>query len=264
MIGGRDYVSSIYNRATQAQRQPGSAFKLFVYQAALRQGMTPDSLILDAPVTIGAVAEEFSRCGIDAVGAAAEVDAVEIQLEDLVLAELALERERQDRFLELARDAAVVGEEDVARELLRDGRGGADAVPFEHRRADCPRKADRVHADMAAEAPVFGRDHRGSHLGGNVIVGEPGAEARAHLHQHLAVGGADADHLTEVAALGEVAVARQISRRDRDRDDQAEERKQRRISDAFHDAPEGGPTGAVVARFCHSRSGDRKLLRPRQ
>jgi penicillin-binding protein 1A len=38
MVGGRDYVSSIYNRATQAQRQPGSAFKLFVYLAALEAG----------------------------------------------------------------------------------------------------------------------------------------------------------------------------------------------------------------------------------
>ena len=38
MIGGRDYVDSLYNRATQAQRQPGSAFKLFVYLAALESG----------------------------------------------------------------------------------------------------------------------------------------------------------------------------------------------------------------------------------
>ena len=41
MVGGRDYVDSIYNRATQAERQPGSAFKLFVYLAALESGMKP-------------------------------------------------------------------------------------------------------------------------------------------------------------------------------------------------------------------------------
>ena len=52
MVGGRDYVSSIYNRATQAQRQPGSAFKLFVYLAALEAGMTPESTIVDEPVSI--------------------------------------------------------------------------------------------------------------------------------------------------------------------------------------------------------------------
>jgi penicillin-binding protein 1A len=41
MVGGLDYVSSNYNRATTAERQPGSAFKLFVYLAALEGGYTP-------------------------------------------------------------------------------------------------------------------------------------------------------------------------------------------------------------------------------
>ncbi|MEO7503642.1 MAG: transglycosylase domain-containing protein [Sphingomicrobium sp.] len=53
MVGGTSYKSSPFNRATQARRQPGSAFKLFVYLAALRAGYTPDSLIEDRPVTIG-------------------------------------------------------------------------------------------------------------------------------------------------------------------------------------------------------------------
>ena len=52
MVGGRDYVSSIYNRATQAERQPGSAFKLFVYLAALEAGMKPDTAVTDEPVEI--------------------------------------------------------------------------------------------------------------------------------------------------------------------------------------------------------------------
>jgi penicillin-binding protein 1A len=52
MVGGTDYVSSIYNRATQAVRQPGSAFKLFVYLAALESGHKPDDTIVDEPVTI--------------------------------------------------------------------------------------------------------------------------------------------------------------------------------------------------------------------
>ncbi|MEO6581202.1 MAG: PBP1A family penicillin-binding protein [Sphingomicrobium sp.] len=53
MVGGRSYKSSPFNRATQARRQPGSAFKLFVYLAALRAGWTPDSMIEDRPITIG-------------------------------------------------------------------------------------------------------------------------------------------------------------------------------------------------------------------
>lgn len=53
MIGGRSYETSPFNRATQARRQPGSTFKLFVYLAALRSGMTPDSTIDDSPIVDG-------------------------------------------------------------------------------------------------------------------------------------------------------------------------------------------------------------------
>ncbi len=52
MVGGTDYVTSIYNRATQAVRQPGSAFKLFVYLAALEYGMNTETPVTDEPVTI--------------------------------------------------------------------------------------------------------------------------------------------------------------------------------------------------------------------
>ena len=52
MVGGKDYASSAFNRAVQARRQPGSAFKLFVYLAALRSGLTPDSMVEDEPITI--------------------------------------------------------------------------------------------------------------------------------------------------------------------------------------------------------------------
>jgi penicillin-binding protein 1A len=53
MVGGKNYAESPFNRVTQARRQPGSAFKLFVYLAALRAGWTPDSIIEDRPITIG-------------------------------------------------------------------------------------------------------------------------------------------------------------------------------------------------------------------
>ncbi|MEO8619184.1 MAG: PBP1A family penicillin-binding protein [Sphingomicrobium sp.] len=52
MVGGRDYVRSIYNRATQAERQPGSAFKLFVYLTALENGMKPTDMVVDEPISI--------------------------------------------------------------------------------------------------------------------------------------------------------------------------------------------------------------------
>ncbi len=52
LVGGKDYVASIYDRATQAERQPGSAFKLFVYLTAMESGMKPTDTIVDEPVTI--------------------------------------------------------------------------------------------------------------------------------------------------------------------------------------------------------------------
>jgi penicillin-binding protein 1A len=53
MVGGRDYAESQFNRATQGERQPGSAFKPFVYLAALENGLRPDSLVDDAPIRLG-------------------------------------------------------------------------------------------------------------------------------------------------------------------------------------------------------------------
>jgi penicillin-binding protein 1A len=52
MVGGRDYQESEFNRATQAMRQPGSAFKLFVFLAALEAGMVPDDHMVDGPIQI--------------------------------------------------------------------------------------------------------------------------------------------------------------------------------------------------------------------
>nr|WP_245978730.1 PBP1A family penicillin-binding protein [Aurantiacibacter xanthus] len=52
MVGGTDYVTSNYNRATEALRQPGSAWKLFVYLTALEGGYRPDDTVHDQPVTI--------------------------------------------------------------------------------------------------------------------------------------------------------------------------------------------------------------------
>jgi penicillin-binding protein 1A len=52
MVGGRDYSSSQFNRATQSLRQPGSAFKPFVFLAGLEQGLTPETMMNDTPLSI--------------------------------------------------------------------------------------------------------------------------------------------------------------------------------------------------------------------
>jgi penicillin-binding protein 1A len=52
LVGGFDYFANRYNRATQARRQPGSSFKPFLYSAALEDGFTPASVIMDAPIVV--------------------------------------------------------------------------------------------------------------------------------------------------------------------------------------------------------------------
>jgi len=61
MVGGRSYRDSQFNRATMARRQPGSAFKPFVYLTALEAGYRPDSIVQDEPIEVdGWVPENFS------------------------------------------------------------------------------------------------------------------------------------------------------------------------------------------------------------
>jgi penicillin-binding protein 1A len=58
MVGGYDFNRSEYNRAVQAHRQPGSAFKPIIYATAVNQGMSPASVVLDAPVVYEQIEEE--------------------------------------------------------------------------------------------------------------------------------------------------------------------------------------------------------------
>nr|WP_222857931.1 transglycosylase domain-containing protein [Rhizobium cauense] len=53
MVGGRDYGESQFNRATRALRQPGSSFKVYTYAVAMENGMTPDTIVVDAPIYWG-------------------------------------------------------------------------------------------------------------------------------------------------------------------------------------------------------------------
>ena len=103
------------------------------------------------------------------MGAAAHIGAVEIELEDLVLGQVELEPERQERFLDLALERALVGEEEVLGELLRD-RGAAlhDAAAAGVDRHGAE-GADRVDAPMLVEAPVLGRERRLDEIVGEVL-----------------------------------------------------------------------------------------------
>ncbi|MGY6533856.1 MAG: penicillin-binding protein 1A [Pararhodobacter sp.] len=61
MQGGFSYQHSVFNRATQAMRQPGSAFKPFVYAAALDSGFTPATIVIDAPIEVESAAGQIWR-----------------------------------------------------------------------------------------------------------------------------------------------------------------------------------------------------------
>src|SRR3546814_18020672 len=62
MQGGWDVVGSVFNRATQAKRQPGSTFKPIVYSAAIDGGMTPASIITDGPFCVWQGAGLGNKC----------------------------------------------------------------------------------------------------------------------------------------------------------------------------------------------------------
>ncbi|MBO9695872.1 MAG: transglycosylase domain-containing protein [Sphingopyxis sp.] len=103
MIGGKDYAASPFNRATQAKRQPGSTFKLFVYLAALRAGWDPDDRISNEAIETGAYQPKNS-------GGAYSND---ISLEDAFatssnVAAVRLLREiGDDKVIDMARDLGV-------------------------------------------------------------------------------------------------------------------------------------------------------------
>ena len=65
MVGGYSFDESKFNRATQAQRQVGSSFKIYVYSAAMEQGFTPFDTILDAPFTTMSGGQPYSPHNYD-------------------------------------------------------------------------------------------------------------------------------------------------------------------------------------------------------
>lgn len=65
LIGGRDFIKSQFNRAVQAKRQPGSAFKPFIYGAAIEKGYTPVSILIDEPISYDLGFKEWAPKNFD-------------------------------------------------------------------------------------------------------------------------------------------------------------------------------------------------------
>lgn len=106
MVGGRDYSKNTFNRAVSAMRQPGSAFKLFVYYAALKAGLTPFDPIDDAPIDIGGWSPENFGGGYSGPVSIAEAFARSLNAATVALAmEVGI-----DRVVEAARELGIDAE----------------------------------------------------------------------------------------------------------------------------------------------------------
>ena len=143
----------------------------------------------------GRVTEEFTCRRIDAIGAAAEINPVEIKFEHLILREFPFDGEREDHFTDLACPGPVVGQEDVACQLLRDRRSALNKPPALITHLERSNDADGINPQMAAKPSVLNSDHCGFHDVRNLVDSQPFAIARANRHDDSAVGGMDADHL---------------------------------------------------------------------
>lgn len=106
MVGGRDYRQSQFNRATQALRQPGSAFKPFVYLAGLERGIGPDARFKDAPFSIDGWSPKNFKPGYQGDVTVAEALAQSINTVAVLVARTAGER----RVVETAKHLGLRGD----------------------------------------------------------------------------------------------------------------------------------------------------------
>ncbi len=158
------------------------------------------------------LAEIVERGGGDTVGADAEIDLVQIELEDLVLGESLFEADRDQRLFQLAVERDVGGKQEVLGDLLRD-RGGADEAAVLHDVHDIVEDgaddAHRIDAAMAVEILVLGREEGIDHAGRNGGDGNVEAALAREFADEFAVARMHAGHDRRFV-IGEPGIVRQI------------------------------------------------------
>ena len=218
------------------------------------------------------------RSGGDAVGAHAEIDFVEVEFEDALLGEGALDLHRQQRFLDFARERQLVGEQEVLGDLLGDGGGtlrpAAAAVLLYVERGGA-RDAGEVDAAVLVEILVLGRDEGvGDELGHRLDRNIEPPLARIFGEQR-AVGGVHPRHYRGliVLQLGIVrqrlrVVPQQAGRRrdggneyDRSRREQQAEEAQQQSHARRPPCP--APGGCDICRWPHPRPAKVRRMSPR-
>ena len=158
--------------------------------------------------------EVVERGGRHAVGAHAEIDLVEIELEDLVLGVGALDADGEDRFLELAVELLLARQQEVLGHLLGDG-GGAFGAPscrqFCEIVVDGAADAGEIEPAVLVEALVLGRQERGDDQLRDDVDGHEDAPLARVLGHQAAVVRMDARHDRRLV-LGEALVVGQVAR----------------------------------------------------
>ena len=152
--------------------------------------------------------------GLDAVRAAAPVDGVQVALEDLVLAQLALELHRDHRLLELSPDGPLSPHVRVLHVLLGDGGAALHRAAVADVGPRGPGQPDGVDARVAEEVAVLGVDHGPAHDWGHVVEAHEGAVAGAVVEagQPLPVG------VGEERGLVQELLRRRVRQRDLEQD----------------------------------------------
>jgi hypothetical protein len=200
-----------------------------------------DGALLDGEV-LGVLVEVGLRRRLDAVGAAAEVDGVQVALQDLVLGLLPLDLQRHERLLHLAGEGALLGEVEDLDVLLGDGRGtlrGVAAGVAERGAQD----AARVDALVGLEGAVLRGDHRVLHV--LRYVGQRHARAvlvREAADLVLAVGVVDERRLR----LEVLVRVRDVGGRVPDRERRGAEQEERQHREQ---EPLQQPAGQALARL---------------
>jgi hypothetical protein len=138
----------------RALRQPGQERRL------------RDREVLDVDV------EEGARRRLDPVRTGAEVDLVQIEVEDIVLAELVLETQREDDLLQLALEPPLGREQQRLHDLLRDRAAALDDALVRHVHDEGARDAERIDAGMPVEVGVLGGEERLAHVGRHALQGD--------------------------------------------------------------------------------------------
>ena len=151
--------------------------------------------------------EVAPRGRLDAIGVGAEIDAIEIHRENLVLGEFMLQPEGQQHFLNFAFQRAIRREEQVFRELLRQRRAALHGSSRQHIRDDGASETERIDPEMRIKPPVLNGHDGLRNIGRHIFQRERLAAGGAAIGQHAAIHRNDL-HIRRAFGNGPAAGAR--------------------------------------------------------